>query len=171
MPELVAARPRYLDAIAGITRWPARRWLTAAAAGLVTALVVGIPTGVIPSSLYTRMTPVQWWNYPILAATVVLGGLAIATYVRPAVGNSARWGGVTGGGLLSAFAVGCPICNKLVVAALGVSGALNVWAPIQPLLGIAALGLLGLALLRRLRGELSCPAYTQSMRVHPPRRA
>jgi len=156
--ELAAARPRSIDAIAAVRGWPARRWLAATAAGLVTALVVGIPTGVIPSPFYTRMTPVQWWNYPILAATVVLSGLAIATYVRPAAGNSTRLGGMTGGGLLSAFAVGCPICNKIVVAALGVSGALKVWAPIQPLLGIAALALLAFALIRRLRGELSCPA-------------
>lgn len=50
------------------------------------------------------------------------------------------------GGVLSAFAVGCPICNKLVVALVGVSGALNVWAPVQPLVGMAALALLGYAL-------------------------
>ncbi len=129
--------------------------------GSVTALIVGIPTGVIPTSFYTRMTPVQWWNYPILAATVLLTGLAIATYVRPTAGNGARIGGITGGGLLSAFAVGCPICNKLVVAALGVSGALNIWAPIQPILGLAALALLGIALISRLRGEFSCPTQLQ----------
>ena len=38
------------------------------------------------------------------------------------------------GSMLSLFAVGCPICNKLVVMAVGVSGALNWFAPLQPLL-------------------------------------
>lgn len=130
--------------------------MAAAAGGLASALVVGIPTGVVPTPLYTRMTPVQWWNYPVLVATVALTGLAIATYVRPAADNNTRMGGMTGGGLLSAFAIGCPICNKLVVAALGVSGALNIWAPIQPFLGLSGLALIGFALIHRLRGEVSC---------------
>lgn len=158
VPDLdVSAKPRLTAVIGAVRRWPMRRWVAAGTGGLASALVVGIPTGVVPTSLYTRMTPVQWWNYPVLAATVVLAGLAIATYVRPAPGNSPhRMGGMTGGGLLSAFAIGCPICNKLVVAALGVSGALDIWAPIQPFLGLSALALLGFALIHRLRGEVSC---------------
>lgn len=157
VPDLdVSAKPRLTAAVGAVRRWPMRRWVAAGTGGLASALVVGIPTGVVPTSLYTRMTPVQWWNYPVLVATVVLAGLAIATYVRPAAGNSPRMGGMTGGGLLSAFAIGCPICNKLVVAALGVSGALDIWAPIQPFLGLSALALLGFALIHRLRGEVSC---------------
>lgn len=155
--QTAPSRPSALDAVAGLRQWPARRWLVAAVGALATALVVGIPTGVLPSSLYTRMTPVLWWNYPIWAVTALLGGLAIATYIRPTQGNTSRFAGMTGGGVLSAFAVGCPVCNKLVVAALGTSGALTIWAPLQPILGIAAAALLGYALLRRLQGELSCP--------------
>ncbi len=34
-----------------------------------------------------------------------------------------------GGGLLSALAIGCPVCNKAVVLLLGSAGALTVWAP------------------------------------------
>ena len=48
--------------------------------------------------------------------------------------------------LLTFFAVGCPICNKVVVIALGTSGALAWFAPIQPYLGVVALGLLAWAL-------------------------
>lgn len=66
---------------------------------------------------------------------------------------------------MSAFAVGCPICNKLVVAVLGVSGALNVWSPIQPLLGLASVTLLGLALIVRLRGERLCALRPKTMTV------
>ena len=157
MSELGVEKPRLKDAVNAVRRWPARRWLVTVVTGLLTALAVGIPTGVIPNPLYSRMTPVQWWNYPILAATVVLAGLVFATYVRPVAGNGTRAGGVTGGGLLSALAVGCPVCNKVVVAAMGASGALNLWAPLQPLLGLAALALLGYALARRLAGEISCP--------------
>jgi len=41
-----------------------------------------------------------------------------------------------GASVLATFAIGCPICNKLVVALLGVSGALTCWAPLQPLIGV-----------------------------------
>lgn len=56
------------------------------------------------------------------------------------------------------LAIGCPICNELVVAALGVSGALTVFAPIQPLIGAASVGLLGVTLGWRVRQLTSdCP--------------
>ena len=62
------------------------------------------------------------------------------------------------GGLLTFLAVGCPTCNKLVLVALGTSGALSWFAPIQPVLGLAAVALLVVTLRRRLRsvGSLSC---------------
>lgn len=56
-----------------------------------------------------------------------------------------------GGGLVSAFAIGCPVCNKLVVALVGFSGAFTYFGPIQPLLGLAALLLVLVALRRRIR--------------------
>lgn len=138
--------------------WPARRWWAAVAGAVLTGLVVGVPTGIVHTPLYTRMTPVLWWNYPVWAATAVLGGPILATYVRTPDGEQAMTGTSAGGGLLSVLAVGCPVCNKLVVALLGVSGALTVWAPIQPLLGLVSIALLGHALRRRLAAERACPA-------------
>jgi hypothetical protein len=44
------------------------------------------------------------------------------------------------------------VCNKLVVAMLGVSGALTYFEPVQPLLGAAAIALTLIALRRRLAG-------------------
>lgn len=137
--------------------WPPRRWLAATLGAVVFALAAGVPTDVVPTSLFTRMTSVQWWNYPILVTTALLGGLVVATYVRtPAKSNG--MGKTAGGGLLSALAIGCPVCNKLVVFALGFSGALTIWAPLQPVLGLASLALLGWALRSRLRTEQVCPA-------------
>jgi hypothetical protein len=125
------------------------------------ALLIGVPTGVVETSFYTRMTPVRWWDYPVWATSAALVGLVAATYVRqPAAAASAgvpdRAGRTLGAGVLSAFAVGCPICNKLVVALIGVSGALNVWAPLQPVLAVIALAVLAAALAVRLRGEVRC---------------
>jgi hypothetical protein len=61
-----------------------------------------------------------------------------------------------GGGLLSVFAIGCPICNKLVVLALGASGAFAYFALIQPILGQLSVGLLLYALRVRLLAERFC---------------
>lgn len=139
-------------------RWSPRRIGAAILAGTVFALAVGIPTGVLPSPMYTRMTPVQWWNYPVWAIGAVLGGLVAATYIRRPGDQTPRSGAgaASGGGLLAAFAVGCPVCNKLVVAALGVSGTMTIWAPIQPALGVASILGLGWALRRRSTNEFTC---------------
>ncbi|MFE9650389.1 hypothetical protein ACFYO0_41110 [Streptomyces sp. NPDC006365] len=145
--------------------WPARRWLLAAAVTVIAALVIGVPTGVVPTPFYTRMTPVLWWNYPVWLVSSVLEGLLVATYVRigPAEAPEAalperpRTARALGAGLLSVFAVGCPICNKLVVLAIGVSGALSYFAPLQPVLAAVSVALLVHVLVRRLRTANVCP--------------
>ena len=130
VPRLIPETSRQLR---GFTR---RQWHVAAAVGAGTALLTGLPTDIVPNAFYVRMTPILWWNYPVWAATAVLAGLVVATYVRVRpVGGSV--GATAGGGLLSFFAVGCPICNKLVVALIGVSGALSFIAPIQPYLRLS----------------------------------
>jgi hypothetical protein len=133
----------------------------AAAAGVAgTALAIGLPTDVIPNPVFGRPVPVTWWSVPVLVVTSVLAGLLLATYVRTGgaeepVDRPARAGGI--GGLLAFFAVGCPVCNKLVVIALGTTGAMELFAPLQPLLAIASVALLAVALRRRLAGEQACP--------------
>ena len=61
------------------------------------------------------------------------------------------------GGILAWFAVGCPVCNKLALIALGYSGAIAWFAPIQPYMAIVALALTGVALVIRLAGQIACP--------------
>lgn len=140
--------------------WPVRRWVVAALTAGAVGLTIGIPTDVVPNPFYTRMTPVLWWSYPVWAATAVLGGLVAATYVRSPA-QPARAGRALGGGLASFLAVGCPVCNKLVVALLGASGALAWFAPLQPLLAALGLSLLSATLLLRLRGLAACRARSR----------
>ena len=146
-----------------IRTWPARRWVAAALAAMTTALIIGVPTVLIPTPVFARSVPVQWWSYPVLAATAVLSGLIFATYIRTSAEPTRRQMRISfGGGMLSMFAVGCPACNKIAVILLGMSGALNLWAPLQPVLGVASVGLLAWALWRRLAGERACPVRPQS---------
>ncbi|MGA8980983.1 MAG: hypothetical protein WB473_17890 [Pedococcus sp.] len=65
--------------------------------------------------------------------------------------------GAYAGGFLSFFAVGCPVCNKLVLLALGYTGALTWFQPLQPVLQLLGFGLLAWALRRRLSAAQYCP--------------
>jgi len=139
-------------------------------AALGGAVVLGVPTGVIPTPFYTRMTPVRWWNSPVLAGSATLLGLTAATYLRQLVPAGERSAKVaTGGGLLSLFAIGCPVCNKLVVLAIGASGALRWFAPVQPVLATVSLAMLGAALWTRLGSEVACqtPSSAQPSTPRP----
>ena len=49
------------------------------------------------------------------------------------------------------------MCNKLALLALGYSGALTWFAPVQPYLGALAIVVLVWALRVRLRGQVACP--------------
>lgn len=91
-----------------------------------------------------------------LASAPLMGAL-LATYLaRPGrrAAHPGRLGGgapTTLGGIAAFLAIGCPICNKLVVASLGVSGALSIFAPLQPLIGAVSLVLLAATLWWRVR--------------------
>lgn len=139
-----------------LRRWSWVQWLVAAIGAAATALVVGVPTGLLDTPFYTRMTPVPWWSYGVWVITAVLSGLLIGTYVHRRPGSQApsRAGLAANAGTL--LAVGCPVCNKVVVAIAGVGGALNVWAPLQPLIAAGSLVLLGWALRRRLVTPTAC---------------
>ena len=141
-----------------MTTWSARRWVVAAIGTGAVALILGLPTELVPNGLFSRsVTPPTWWHYPVWIATSVLSGLLAATYVRqrgrPEPTGEGREGFAA---VLAFFAIGCPVCNKLAVLALGSTGALTWFGPVQPVLGVVALGVLAAALRSRLRGERSC---------------
>ncbi len=57
----------------------------------------------------------------------------------------------TVGSVAAFLAIGCPVCNKIALLLLGASGALTIWAPLQPVIGAASLVLLAGTLAWRLR--------------------
>ncbi|MHB1009460.1 MAG: hypothetical protein ACYC1E_09575 [Propionibacteriaceae bacterium] len=154
------------SAMSVLRGWPARRWIGASVGAVSTVLVVGLPTVLIPNSVFARAVPVTWWAWPVLVITAVLAGLLGATYIRdtgaPAAKASTRAGLV--GGFLSYLAVGCPVCNKIALLALGYTGALRWFAPAQPWLAAAGVGLLAYAFYRRLRGEIACAVPSPTAR-------
>lgn len=126
-----------------------RFFVVAAAAAVLIAVVSAIPTAIIANPWFTRMTPVYADQYFFWLGTSVLAGALLATYLP---GRSLRGSvGGAGGGALAYLAIGCPICNKLIVGLLGVSGALSYFQPIQPFLGGVGLVLVAAALAYRMR--------------------
>lgn len=115
------------------------------AGALGTALLVGLPTDVIPNDWFGRMTPVRGYDVPVLVAMSLLSGLLVASYWGvTGVSCPVRRPGAAGatGAALGWLAIGCPVCNKLVVLALGSSGALSWFAPAQPWLAALSVALL-----------------------------
>jgi hypothetical protein len=150
------------DASATIGGWPTRRWVVAGASTVGTVLLVGIPTALVPTGVFGRGVPAPMWAWPVLLTTATLSGLLTATYVAaagPQVVQPKDPGrrGAMAGGFLTYLAVGCPTCNKVALLALGASGAIRWFAPLQPALAGIGVLLLMYALRKRLAGARACP--------------
>jgi hypothetical protein len=125
--------------------------LLAAAGAALSALALGIPTAIIPNPVFHRIIEAGPSNYFFWASTSVVTGALLATYLMPRIVKDRAAEAGLGGGFLAYLAVGCPLCNKAVVALLGASGAVTLFQPIQPLLGVLGLLLASLGLAVRLR--------------------
>lgn len=144
-------------------QWKPRRWLAASLMAAFTFVAIGLPTDVIANPVFGRGVALTDWAFGVLAATSLLSGLLFATYVRnESVGptelesrdRASTWGTV--GAFASLVAVGCPTCNKLVLIAVGASGAVQWFAPVQPYLAAVSLLLLTWSLRSRVLRESSC---------------
>ncbi|MGI9187041.1 MAG: hypothetical protein ACR2J9_05905 [Gaiellales bacterium] len=124
-----------------------RRVGIAVGVALFTLLVIAIPTDLIPNPLFTRQVEPAAWAWPVAIITAVLAGVLIAL-PRPTSCRPATRTGIVGGGL-AYLAVGCPTCNHIVMLALGTTGALTWFAPIQPYLALIALAVLVGAIVHR----------------------
>jgi len=121
----------------------------------------GLVAAIVPNPVFGRQIPPEPFAVAVWLLSAPLIGIIGATYSAPwgqatapvallgadgavgagAVGDApSRDGGpatwLGGAASLGAFlAIGCPVCNKVALVLLGTSGALSVWAPIQPILG------------------------------------
>ena len=135
---------------------PRATWPRGALFAAVAAVIIAVPSDLIDTPIFGRPVEVRWIDYVILAITSALIGLIFA--IRPQAVESSELASITErqgtrtiwGGFVSFLAVGCPVCNQAVVALVGVSGALSWWAPVQPFVGLLAVGLLLYTLRKRL---------------------
>jgi|GEM_PF-658717 len=156
-----------------LSRFGLRGWTVTAAGAIFVLVSIGVPSKLIDSPFFFRMTPIRTQDYAIWAATAVLVGLIAGTFVLPA--RAENQGKALFGAFLSDLAVGCPICNKLVVLLLGTSGALTFFAPAQLYIGLASLAFLAWTLRLRARsvtGSCLVPregnAHSQGLKPEAP---
>jgi hypothetical protein len=122
--------------------WTARQHLAAAGFSVGFALLIGIPTVLIPNPVIGREVPVVAWNYSVWIATSILTGMLAATYVRPFRGGADVKEVVDPSDAPSRF---------------GMAGGVLAWfAPVQLYLAATALVTTAGALLMRLRGQVLC---------------
>jgi hypothetical protein len=155
----------------------------AAAWGAVSLVAFGLVAAIIPNPVFGRQIPPEPFAIAVWLASAPLMGLLVATYTvpaasvdepsflgRPPAGAAVATASIGPGaavapagsrgttlGTLAGFgaflAIGCPVCNKIALVLLGTSGALTVFAPIQPVIGAVSLALLAGTLLWRLRSR------------------
>lgn len=130
----------------------------------------GLVAAIIPNPVFGRQVPPETFAIAVWLASAPLMGMLGATYSAPAAPartpaqplplvpeRAAAVAGRDGTLLgtvasLGAFlAIGCPVCNKVALVLLGASGAMTVFAPLQPLIGAASLALLAGTLAWRFR--------------------
>jgi hypothetical protein len=126
-------------------------------------LSLGLVAAIIPNPVFGRQIPPEPFAIVLWLLSAPLVGIAGATYTSPAPVTAMtrlapavdveRRGAVVGsmGGFGMFLAIGCPMCNKIALLLLGASGAMSIYGPIQPVIGVASLGLLGGSVAWRLR--------------------
>jgi len=126
-------------------------------------LAYGLITAIIPNPVFGRQIPPEGFALAVWLVSAPLMGFLGATYsAAPAAATtplrliplgpastpatsadesrSTLLGAI--GGFGTFLAIGCPVCNKIALLLLGASGAISVWAPIQPVIGAVSLVLL-----------------------------
>ena len=138
-----------------------RRFVAWAFAWAVLSLLAfGLVAAIIPNPIFGRQIPPAPFAIAVWLASAPLMGVLGATYSAPAATSPAAlpmstvldptsgprhrqgttFGTVAGFGAF--LAIGCPVCNKIALVLLGTSGAMTVFAPMQPIIGAASLTLL-----------------------------
>jgi hypothetical protein len=128
-----------------------RFWGASLVWSLGIAVLIGVPAVLIPNALFRSMAPTRWWDFVLWGVTALLSGAVLASRALPGATTCKVEGRAVSSCALTFLAVGCPVCNKIVVSLVGTSGALAYFAPMQPVIGSISVGILALALHRALQ--------------------
>ena len=121
---------------------------------VIAFLILGVPTALVPTGFYKRMTPPTIIDYIVLVAVSLLIGANVSVYFYKRFGQKNGLATV-GSGILGFFAVSCPTCISLLVAAFGSAFLLTYYDPIRPVLGAISIAVLSAVLVYNLK-NLNC---------------
>lgn len=138
-----------------------RQWRTAAVSALAAFVLVGEVGQTLPPASAGRMFPVLWWNWVALAVSSVLLGLIAATFVGSCGRRLLGRAGSGSAGAVAAVAMACPVCSPLAIPLLGTGSVLAFLQPDRGWIALAAVAVLGLTLVLRLRGGAACRVGTR----------
>lgn len=102
---------------------------------------MGTITAVWRNLFFTRMTPIEGWEFPSLIIFASLAGV-FAAIRQP--GCSAKKAGF--GSIASLLGIACPTCNKVLMIVFGGEALMRWFDPIRPAVPAVGLILLGLAI-------------------------
>lgn len=121
-------------------------WLPAFVYSTGFFILFGIVTDLIQNKFFIRMTNITISDYVFLTLTSVLLGTYVSFYrYGKKHSNKACTAATYSGGFFGFLGFGCPVCNKIIVLLLGVTGVLTYIEPYRPFIGSAGIGLMGYA--------------------------
>ena len=123
--------------------------------GIITSFLIfllfGIFTALIPNRFFIRMIEPTILDIILLILTSMLLGSYIAlSLYKKSKENKCNYA-ATGGAFLGIFSFACPICNVFFISLFGASAILTYFEPIRPLLGFLSVGLIGSAVIYRIK--------------------
>lgn len=108
-------------------------------------VAIGTLTALWQNTLFTRMTPTAGYEYALLAAQSLLGGLYFGVRTPACALKTAG-----SGGILGFLGVACPVCNKLLLAVFGSGLLLSYFEPVRLYVGLLGTVILFWAVSRKL---------------------
>jgi len=159
--ELADLPPLALDRPSVRSTLDRRFWVASTLGAVASLVVLGLISAIIPNPLFGRTIPPDGPAIAVWIASAPLMGVLLAisqsasSSASGAPGRDLSGSGLTIGSIATFVAIGCPVCNKIVLLTLGTTGALTVFAPIQPFIGIGSLVLLAVTVTWSLRRRAS----------------
>lgn len=121
--------------------------------GVATFLILGVPTALLPTGIFTRMIAPSLLDYVFLVLISAMLGAFIGFYVRRKRNGGREDTAAAGGTLIGALAIICPICNALLVSVFGAAFLLAWFDPARMFLGIISVLVLAGALYIKVKGN------------------
>lgn len=106
---------------------------------------IGTLTALWQNPFFGRMTAVAGYEYVLLAAQALLGGMYLAVQTPICAAKAAG-----SGGILGFLGVACPVCNKLLLAIFSSGVLLTYFEPIRLYVGLLGVAALAWAVWRKL---------------------